>query len=59
VAKNNLADTIGAIAAIIIGGAIAAAILSALTRVPCPYCNKPIPKGARECPECHSILRYD
>jgi len=59
VAKNDLADAIGAIAAIVIGGAIAATILSALTKVPCPYCNKPIPKGAKECPECHSLLWWE
>ncbi len=58
VAEDDLGKTIGAIAAIIIGGAIAAAILAALTQAPCPYCNRRIPKGTQQCPNCGSYLNW-
>ena len=58
VARNDLGETLAALALIVIGGAIAAAILSAFTQVPCPYCNQPIAGGAKQCPKCGTQLSW-
>lgn len=58
VARNDPWDTLATFAAIVIGGAIAAAVLSAFTQVPCPYCNRPIAKNAKQCPHCGTWLTW-
>lgn len=57
-AKNDLGDTIAAIVALILGGAIAAAIISALTQAPCPSCGKPVSRNAPQCPNCGRYLYW-
>jgi uncharacterized protein (UPF0212 family) len=40
------------------GGVVVAAILSAMSKPKCPYCQYEIEKGMRQCPNCNNFIQW-
>ncbi len=40
------------------GGVIIAAILSAISKPKCPYCQYEIVKGVQQCPNCNNYIQW-